>query len=153
MGVVMEVFLYAGALSHTISVEVDADDVAVIKGIVKKVPGFNHKGYRWPMNSNVLKFLVKGLDMMKLFADLWSADIVDVGNVDSHQPIEHSDIECGSKVLVEYTPVSYPRKCAKEEDTGFDPGCTLQLLSVGLLGSRRRRLNFESPRKKWRIGS
>ena len=56
-------------------------------------------------------------------------------------------------MLVEYTPVSYPGKHAKEGEPGFDPGCTLQLLSVGLLGSRRQRLNFESPRKKWRIGS
>ena len=153
IGVVMEIFLYEGALSHTISLEVDGDDVAGIKGMVEKVPGFNDDGYRWPMNGNVLKFSAKGSDMTKPFADIWNADIGDVGNIDRRRPIEHSDIEHGAKVLVEYTPVSYPGKRAKEEDPGFDPGCTLQLLSVGLLGSRRRRLNFESPRKKRRIGS
>ncbi len=131
----------------------DGDDVAGIKGMVEKVPGFNDDGYRWPMNGNVLKFSAKGSDTTKLFADIWNADIRDVGNIDRRRPIEHSEIERGSKVLVEYTPVSYPGKHAKEEDPGFDPGCTLQLLSVGLLGSRRRRLNFESPRKKRRIGS
>src|SRR5436190_8708174 len=91
--------LYGEALSHTISIEVDGDDVAVIKGIVEKVPGFNHKEYRWPMNRNVLKFSAKGLDTTKPFADLWSADIRDVGNVDNRRPIEQSEIECGSKVL------------------------------------------------------
>ena len=90
---------------------------------------------------------------MKPFPDLWSADMGDVGDVNRRRPIQHSDIECGAKVLVQYTPVSYPGRCAKEEDPGFNPGCTLQLLSVGLLGSRRQRLNFESPRKKWRIGN
>ena len=138
--------LYAEALSHTISNEVDGDDVAVIKGFVEKVPSFNHKGYQWPMNRNVLKFSAKGSDTTKPFADLWSADIGDVGNVDSRRPIEHSEIERGSKVLVEYTPVLYPGKRAKEGEPGFDTGCTLQLLSVELLGSRRQRLNFESLR-------
>jgi hypothetical protein len=105
------------------------------------------------MNGNVLKFSAKGSDTTKPFTDLWNADIGDVGNVDRRRPIEHSDIERGSKVLVEYTPVSYPGRRAKEGDPGFDHGCTLQLLSVGLLGSRRHRLNFESPKKKRRIGN
>jgi len=153
IGVVTEIFLYEGALSHTISIEVDSADVAAIKGMVEKVPGFNDNGYRWPMNGNVLKFSAKGSHMTKPLADLWSADIGNVGNVDRRQPIEHSDIECGAKVLVEYMPVSYPGRRAKEGVLGFDPGCTLQLLSVGLLGLRRGRLNFKSPRKKWRIGN
>jgi len=153
IGVVTEIFLYEGALSHTISLEVDGDDVAAIKGMVEKIPGFNDNGYRWPMNGNVVKFSAKGSDTTKPFADLWNADIGDVRNVDRRRAIEHSDIERGKKVLVEYTPVSYPGRRAKDGDRGFDPGCTLQLLSVGLLGSRRQRLNFESPRKKRRIGS
>jgi hypothetical protein len=153
VGVVTDIFLYEGALSHTISIEVAGDDVAAIKGMVEKVPGFSDNGYRWPMNGNVLKFSAKGSDTTKPFSDLWSADMGDVGNVNRRRPIQHSDIERGAKVLVEYTPVSYPGRRAKEEDPGFDPGCTLQLLSVGLLGSRRQRLNFESPRKKRRMGN
>src|SRR5579859_2081157 len=153
LGIVSEIFLYEGALSHTISLEVDGDDVAAIKGMVEKIPGFNDNGYWWPMNGNVLKFSAKGSDLTKPFADLWNADIKDVGNIDRCRPIEHSDIEHGSKVLVEYTPVPYPGRHAKEGDPGFDPGCTLQLLSVGLLESRRQRLNFESPKKKRRIGN
>lgn len=153
IGVVREIFLYEGALSHTISIEVEDDDVTAIKGMVEKIPGFNENGYRWPVNGNVLKFSAKGSDTTRPFAALWNADIGDVGNVDRRRPIEHSEIERGSKVLVEYTPVSYPGRRAKEEDPGFDPGCTLQLLSVGLLGAKRQRLNFESPRKKRRIGN
>ena len=77
------------------------------------------------------------LDISTLVSSFrWSADIGDVGNVDSRQSIEHSGIERGSKVLVEYTTVSYPGKRAKEGEPGFNPGCTLQLLSLGLLGSR-----------------
>ena len=39
-----EIFLYAGALSYTISIEMDDDDVAAIKDMVERVPGFNHQG-------------------------------------------------------------------------------------------------------------
>ena len=60
--------------------------------------------------------------MMKPFADIWNMNIGDVSNIDRRRPIEHLEIECGSKVLVEYTPVSYPGKRAKEEDPGFDLG-------------------------------
>src|SRR5947199_10618974 len=45
IGVVSEIFLYEGALSHTISLEVDGNDVAAIKGMVEKIPGFNDNGY------------------------------------------------------------------------------------------------------------
>jgi hypothetical protein len=106
------------------------DDAAAIKRIVEKVPGFNDNGYRWPMNGNVPKFSAKGLDTTKPFADLWSADIGDVANIDRRRPIEHSGIERGAKVLVEYTPVSYPGRHAKEGDPGYDPGCTLIYSSI-----------------------
>src|SRR5205814_5270068 len=62
------------------------------------------------------------LDISTLISSFrWSVDIGDVGNVDSRRSIEHSDIERGSKVLVEYTPVSYPGKRAKEVEPGFNP--------------------------------
>jgi len=59
-------------------------------------------------------------------------------------------INDGSQVMIEYSLVPYLDLDRKDGES-FQPGCTLKLLSIGLLKDENQKYNFESPRKKRRM--
>ena len=63
-------------------------------------------------------------------------------------------IEPGISVLIEYTVVTYGGRKPTDEDGGFTPGCTLSLLSVGLVDpdpeEDELQFDFDSPSRKRR---
>src|SRR5579859_1734805 len=46
-GTVTNSYLRAGAMSHSISIEVDLKDLEDLKSLIKTAPWFDAKGYRW----------------------------------------------------------------------------------------------------------
>lgn len=78
-----------------------------------------------------------------------------VRNEDLRSSVSVDRIKRGLTVWVEYTIVPYTGKTAtKKDDNKFDPGCTLRLLSIGMLSGTadESRYNFESLRKRRRMG-
>ena len=59
-------------------------------------------------------------------------------------------INDGSQVMIEYSLVPY-LGLDKKDGESFHSGCTLKLLSIGLLKDENQKYNFESPRKKRRM--
>ena len=48
-------YLRAGAMSHSISIEVDPKDPEDLKSLIKTAPGLDAKAYRWPFKGMVVK--------------------------------------------------------------------------------------------------
>jgi hypothetical protein len=75
----------------------------------------------------------------------------DVTDVEQRIRLGIDGVEEGDQVLVEYTISPYSTRKAKGNDIGFDPSCSLKLLSIGLWDKQRKGLNFESPCKRRRV--
>src|SRR5579859_7026479 len=54
-GTVTNSYLRAGAMSHSISIEVNPKDLEDLKSLIKMSPGFDAKAYRWPFKGTVVK--------------------------------------------------------------------------------------------------
>jgi hypothetical protein len=166
-GVVSEVYLRAGAFSHSIMVKVDDDNLRDIKDVVLEAPNCKDaEEYHWPITANVVKFTSKE-KLASAFENVWKIDNEKlVRNEDLRKPISIEQITKGSRVYIEYTPVSYngrSSRSVKTADTeglldkteGYKPGCTLRLYSIGLLEKQEDvgdLYDFESARKKRRMG-
>ena len=59
-----------------------------------------------------------------------------------------SRLNNGSKVLVEYTPMTWSGKKAKNDEASFGNGCTLKLQSILILEDK---YNFQYLRKRHRM--
>jgi hypothetical protein len=167
-GIVNDVYLRAGAFSHSIMVKVDEDKVRDIKDIVLEAPNCKDADdYHWPITGNVVKLTSKeGLDTA--FENVWKIDNEKlVRNEELRRPISIDEITKGSRVYVEFTPVSYNGRSSKLSTTivgtegsstrseGYKPGCTFRLYSIGLLDKHEDvadLYDFESAKKKRRMG-
>src|SRR5947207_10778573 len=129
-----------------VGVDIGVNEIERIKAFVRTIPGFIEVDYRWPFEGSEAKFISKE-DLEEECREAWDGRNIDVHDIDSRVPLSINDIEEGAKVFVEYTIVSYFGRKAKNGEEGFNPGCTMKLLSVGLLGQQERGLDFESPRK------
>ena len=72
--------------------------------------------------------------------------------MDQRKRIAADEVKERRSVVVEYTPVPYDGNEADNESDGFDGGCSLQLLSIGVLdddGSEK--FDFDSPQKHRRM--
>ena len=150
-GTVTNSYLRAGALSHTVSVDVDAQDLEDLKSLIKTAPGFDAKRYRWPFEGTVVK-LTSRKDLSSEYKYVWNGVGIDWGDVDQRKKLAAEEVKEGRMVMVEYTPVPYGGREATEEADGFEAGCSLQLLSIGVLdddGSAE--FDFDSPRKRRRM--
>ena len=151
VGKVTAVFLQANAFSHSIVVDIPSADIDKIKAIARSAPRHNDANYRWPFNGTVAKFSTKD-DLQESFQDVWDGrDIDDLSDIDRRLGLGIDDVEEGDQVMIEYTIAPYSGRKGKGTDVGFDPGCTLKLLSIGVLDKQRKGLNFESPRKRRRV--
>jgi hypothetical protein len=152
VGTLTRAFLQAGAKSHTIIVNIGYAGIDHIKTIVRSIPNFQERGYRWPFDGSDAKFTSKD-NLEDAYEEIWDAHDIDVHDIDSRVPLTVDDLEEGSKVFVEYTISPYLAKKARPNVEGFEAGTTLQLLSVGLLECPERKLDFESPKKKCRMAA
>jgi hypothetical protein len=150
VGTLTRAFLQASAKSHTISVDIGHCEIDGIKSIVRTVPNFQERGYRWPFEGTDAKFTSKD-NLEDAYDEIWDGRDIDIHDIDSRTPLTIDDLEEGSKVFVEYTISPYSAKKTRPNVEGFEAGTTLRLLSVGLLERPDRRLNFESPRKRRRM--
>ena len=148
-------------------VKVDDDKLRDIKDMVLEAP--NCKGaeeYHWPITGDVVKFTSKER-LASAFENVWKIDNEKlVRNDDLRKPISIDQITKGSRVYIEYTPVSYNGRSSlsarttnteslSDKSEGYKPGCTLRLYSIGLLEKREDvedLYDFESARKKRRMG-
>lgn len=154
-GKVMECYLRADpSYSHSISLEITSDQVDLIKSYVYNVPNFDSGSYRWPFVGMVAKFTSKE-ELNKAFRDVWEVDDEDsIDNERLRLPISVDRVKKGTTVWVEYTIVPYMgKKGTKDDQVKFDPGCTLRLLSIGMLNGveDNSRYDFGSLRKKRRM--
>ena len=156
-GRIVRAYLTAGAFSHDIIISVGAPAVARIKEVVRTCPEFRIAGYRFPFpppSNETAKFISKD-ELHEAFKSVWDArGMADLMDVQERVPIDSSRIERGKKVFVEYTIIPYAGKESDGSEQGFSGGCTLKLLSIGLLDdSVARGGQFQSPLKpKRRMG-
>jgi hypothetical protein len=142
--------------SHTISLELTDDEVKYIKSLVSQAPNYTDIDYRWPFDNTVAKFSSKG-NLKNAFADIWEIrnDKL-LRNYDLRIPISFEKVNPGEMVWVEYTIVPYTGNLHElkegQEGERIKPGCSLRLLSVRMLSGDNSRYDFESLRKKRRIG-
>jgi hypothetical protein len=152
VGTLTRAFLQASAQSHTISVDIGHSEINGMKSIVRTVPNFQERAYRWPFEGTDAKFTSKD-NLGDAYDEIWDGRDIDIHDIDSRTPLTIDDLEEGSKVFVEYTISPYSAKKARPSVEGFEAGTTLRLFSVGLLERPDRRLNFESPRKRRRMAA
>ena len=151
VGTVVDTFFDSKAKSHMITVNITRAEMEAIKTLVRSSPDFVDHHYRWPFVGTNAKFRSRD-DIGTDFQSAWDGRrILDVKDPDQRKRIPASYIKESSKVYVEYSVVPYVGKEGKDGEEGFPPGCTLKLLSVGLLEDDVARFNFETPRKKRRF--
>jgi hypothetical protein len=131
---------------------VEYSEINGIKSIVRTVPNFQERGYRWPFEGTDAKFTSKD-NLEDAYDEIWDGRDIDIHDIDSRTPLTIDDLEEGSKVFVEYTISPYSAKKPRPNVEGFEAGTTLRLLSIGLLERPDRRSNFESPRKRRRMAA
>ena len=153
-GTVVNSFLRAGALSHTIIIEVNKKDIEALKLLIKTVPEFDdEERYRWPFDGSTVKFTCKR-DLDLAFKYIWSGVKVNWRNIEERKQLTTEEVKQGKRVMIEYTPVPYVGRKGTAEVDGFQSGCTLELLSIGVLSEMdgdELDFDFESPRKRRRV--
>ena len=150
-GTVIKSFLRPGALSHTIIIDANKKDIDELKSLIKTVPGFDEQHYRWPLDGNKVKFTSKR-DLDSEFKFIWNGVEVNWSNVEERKRSMAEEVKEGTTVVVEYTPLSYLGRTGTDEVDGFESGCSLQLLSIGVLSEGdSKEFDFDSPRKRKRM--
>jgi hypothetical protein len=141
-------FLNAGAMSHTIKLNVHNEDIERIKALVKTSPDFVEENFHWPFDINGIATFNSKENLSADFDYLYDARGKNPNNVNEDNKMSPSRLNNGSKVLVEYTPTTWSGKKPKDGESAFGNGCTLKLQSILLLEDK---YNFQSPRKKRRM--
>jgi len=124
IGILTKAFLQASAKSHTIIANIGLAEIDHIKSIIRSVPNFEERGYRWPFDGPDVKFTSKD-NLEDMYEEIWDGHDIDVHNIDSRIPLTADDLEEGSKVFVEYTITPYSAKKARANVEGFKVGITL----------------------------
>ena len=127
---VVKSFLNGGKFGHTLKIECNANEVQKVKDFISTDPKAKEAGFKWPISENVLTVTNKKEGESE-FKWIWDG-----------RGIEISDIAQRKRVSVEFTATCYTAK--------NNYGCSLKLLSVGLLDDGTAGYNFESPSKKCR---
>jgi hypothetical protein len=143
-GKVVSAFLKADALSHAIILKVDNMEVEKLKLHAKDGPRHNQSNFRWPIEGMEIKVVSK-VNLQNDFTPIW--------NQSTQEKLTPEDVEEGSSVLVNFTPIFYLGKKSKGSDAGFGPGLTLRLNAVYVVskGAAFANLDFESPSKRRKV--
>ena len=152
-GTVVNCFLRAGALSHTLIIEVNEENIDALKGLIRTVPEFDEEHYRWPFSGKTVKFSCKK-DLESAFKYVWDGIDINWRNVAEKKQVATEEVKQGKRVIVEYTPIPYVGRTGTAEVDGFQSGCSLELLSIGIMSemsSEEFDFDFESPRKRRRM--
>jgi hypothetical protein len=149
VGVVKKAYL-RGSFAHTVIADIETAEIERIKAIVAKVPNFDGSSdYRWPFEDNEARFVCKeGLNQD--FECVWDGRNIDIGDIDARKKLSVDEIQEGTKVFVEYAITPYVGRKSRPNIKGFEPGTSLELLSVGLLEVADARFDVRSPNKKRR---
>ena len=152
-GKVVTSFLRKSEFSHTITITLTDEDIECIKTIVKTSPGFAENNFRWPIVGKDVKFVSK-VNLDEDYENIWDGrSIANIYNVDARQKLIPDDIKAGTNVLLEYSITQYIGRKPKENVSGYNSGCTLTFLSIGLLPKKKGdiEIDFDSPKKKRRL--
>ena len=119
-----------------------------MKTLVQTSPEFRDtNSYRWPFKGRHTKFTSKD-DIGDDYQWIWDGRGLDnLRDPDKRQKISADMITEGCQIMIEYAVVPYLGQDNKDRDS-FLPGCTLKLLSIGLLKDGNGKYNFESPQKR-----
>ena len=152
-GFVVDFYLRADAYAHTIRLQLSSTDIENIKKILRTAPNHDDSHYRWPFDGTIAKFISKD-SKEKLASDfepVLDGRGLDLPNFDgSLENLEIRNIVEGARASVEYIPVPYGGRKPNKKDDGFEPGCTLKLLSITILKDPIN-LDLSSPSKRRRV--
>jgi len=153
-GTVVDAFLSKRVMSHMLSINVDENFIEGVQKFVQSAPSFEKHDFHWPFESGVAKFTEKEF-VNNDFPIVWDgrglkeAELMDV---DRRVPISADVIEPGCVVMVEYVVTCYSGRKSSPNNVGFRPGCSLKLLSIGLLAEGvGNSLKINAARKKRRM--
>lgn len=152
-GTVVKSFLRAGALSHTIVIESSGKNIEELKSLIKTVPvpEFSEQHYRWPWEGSKVRFTSKR-DLNSEFKFIWNGAEVNWSKVEERKKAAMDEVKEGATVVIEYTPLSYLGRIETDGVAGFESGCSLQLLSIGVLSEGDfKEFDFDSPKKRKRM--
>jgi len=154
MGTVVDAFLSKRVMSHTLSINVDESFIERVKKFVQTAPSFKEQGFHWPFESGVAKFTEKEF-VNNDFPIVWDGRRLkeaELTDVERRVPISADVIEPGCVVMVEYVVTCYSGRKSSPDNVGFQPGCSLKLLSIGLLAEGAGdSLKINAARKKRRM--
>jgi hypothetical protein len=144
-------FLNANALSHTVKLKLDPEDIERIKAFIKTSPDYIEENFRWPFTVDIdtIATFTSKENLAAEFESLYDARGKNPDDVKEDDRISPSQLTVGSKVMVEYTPTTWSRKKVRNEDAFFGYGSTLKLQAILILADR---YSFQSPRKRRRMG-
>jgi hypothetical protein len=153
-GEVRKAFLRGGYDSYTLDIVMGDSDIEQIKTIGATVPGFDPAVWRLPVTGKVVRFSYKPPkeDADNDFENVWDGRKIDVHDIGARVGLEIKEIEEGATVLVEYSITPYLGRKGTAKNTAYQPGVTLDLLSIGLLKEPDSRFDLGSPKKKKRMG-
>lgn len=156
-GTVASAFLKKTPYAHTMAIYVADEDVQKIKSLIQTSPAYKagKERFRWPFVEHEVKFTSRESPQDD-FNNIWDGrNLDDLNDVNLRQPLTPTDVESGARVLIEYTVVPYLGRKQHKDGPGYTAGCTLELLSVGVLNSDDSQdgewdFDFDSPTKKRR---
>ena len=157
-GTVASAFLKLTRYNHTLMLNIEPTEIDKLKELVKTCPAFNPtEEFRWPFTGTEAKFTNRE-DIEQEFKHIWDGcNMMALKDVDERKQISSWDIDVRNKVVVKYIVIPYLGRKAGKDDEGFSAGCSLELLSIGLLnsdaggsGDGSLQFDFNSPSKKRR---
>src|SRR5436190_22622774 len=132
-------------MSHTIKLNIHNGDIERIKALVKTSPDFLEENFHWLFDINGIATFTSKENLSTEFDYLYEARGKNPNNVNEDNKMSPSQLNNGSKVLVDYTPTTWSGKNGKNCEAPFGNGCTLKLQSILLLEDK---YSFQSPRKR-----
>src|SRR5437762_10876534 len=119
-GLVIDFYLRADALSHTIRLQLPSSDINNIKNLIRTAPNHVESEYRWPFDGCIAKFISKH-SKEKLVDDF--EPILDGRGINlkkftgTLQHLTINDVVEGGKISVEYISIPYRgRKPSTKDD-------------------------------------
>src|SRR5436305_15101463 len=112
---------------------VDDEDIKQIKALIKTSPDFLEESFHWPFDVNGIATFTSKENLSDEFEHLYDARGKKHDDVHEDNKMAPSQLNNGSKVLVEYTPTTWSGKKGKNGEAPFGNGCTVKLQSILLL--------------------